>query len=49
MLKYLRWEKINYFTLMFQKEVAQKVCIDMFGEKQKKRNELTLRFSGHIF
>lgn len=37
MLKYLQWENINYFTLMFQKEVAQKVCIDMFGEKQKKK------------
>tara|TARA_B100000925_G_scaffold291342_1_gene279064 strand:- start:8810 stop:9634 length:825 start_codon:yes stop_codon:yes gene_type:complete len=37
MLKYLRWEKIGYFTLMFQKEVAQKVCIDMFSEKQKQK------------
>jgi 16S rRNA (adenine1518-N6/adenine1519-N6)-dimethyltransferase len=37
MLKYLRWKEIKYFTLMFQREVAQKVCIDMFGEKQKQK------------
>ena len=37
MIKYLKISPIKFFTLMFQKEVAQKVCIDIFGNKQKEK------------
>tara|TARA_B100000927_G_C16458418_1_gene466841 strand:+ start:676 stop:1491 length:816 start_codon:yes stop_codon:yes gene_type:complete len=42
MLKYLKHLGIGQFTLMFQKEVAQKACIDIFPKKirEKEMNSL---------
>ena len=42
MIKYLQISKIKYFTLMFQKEVAQKIYLPLFGEKKsaKEMNSL---------
>ena len=33
MLKYCKFPLINNFTLMFQKEVAQRACLEMYPEK----------------
>lgn len=35
MLKYCKHPLINNFTLMFQKEVAQKACLEMYPEKSR--------------
>ncbi len=42
MIKYLQVTNIKYFTLMFQKEVAQKIYLPLFGEKKaaKEMNSL---------
>lgn len=42
MLRYMRTTRIKYMTLMFQKEVAQKIYLPLFGEKKmnKEMNSL---------
>ncbi len=35
MLRFLQIIEIDYFTLMFQKEVAAKVCLDIYGDQKK--------------
>lgn len=37
MIKYMQVPQIKYLTLMFQKEVAQKVHLPLFGEKKMKK------------
>ena len=37
MIKYMKFPQVQFMTLMFQKEVAQKIYLPLFGEKKKSK------------
>ena len=38
MIKYMQFPQIQYMTLMFQKEVAQKIYLPLFGDKRQNKD-----------